>query len=64
MPVLRYFLYVGGALLALLLVFNAVIPASPVDQQNVASATPAEFTKSSDWQDQSLLYLLTGRLRL
>lgn len=42
MPVLRYFLYVGGALLALLLVCNAVIPASPVDQQNVASATVAD----------------------
>lgn len=42
MPVLRYFLYVGGALLALLLVVNSVIPAAPVDQQNVASATVAD----------------------
>ena len=29
MPVLRYFLYVGGALIALLLVCNAVLPQDP-----------------------------------
>ena len=29
MPVLRYFLYVGGALIALLLAFNAVLPQEP-----------------------------------
>jgi len=29
MPVLRYFLYVGGALVALLLVCNAVLPPDP-----------------------------------
>jgi hypothetical protein len=30
MPVLRYFLYVGGALIALLLVCNALLPQEPV----------------------------------
>lgn len=30
MPLLRYFVFVGGALLALLLVCNAVVPAEPV----------------------------------
>jgi hypothetical protein len=29
MPVLRYFVYVGGALLALLLVMNAYLPSTP-----------------------------------
>ena len=31
---------------------------------SLASATPAAFDNSSEWQDQSHLYLLTGRLRL
>jgi hypothetical protein len=42
MPVLRYFLYVGGALLALLLVFNAVLPQAPATNSLTSSAeTPA-----------------------
>jgi hypothetical protein len=42
MPVLRYFLYVGGALLALLLVFNAVLPQAPATNSLISSAeTPA-----------------------
>ena len=42
MPVLRYFLYVGGALLTLLLVFNAVLPQAPATNSLTSSAeTPA-----------------------
>ena len=38
----RYFLYVGGALLALLLVFNAVLPRAPATNGLISSAeTPA-----------------------
>src|SRR3954467_6498247 len=32
MPVLRYFVFVGGALLALLLVCNAVLPQAPLPE--------------------------------
>jgi hypothetical protein len=38
MPLARYFLYVGGALLALLLVLNACLP-SP--EASIAATTPA-----------------------
>jgi hypothetical protein len=42
MPVLRYFLYVGGALLALLLICNTVLPQAPATNGLVSSAdTPA-----------------------
>jgi hypothetical protein len=42
MPVLRYFLYVGGALLALLLICNTVLPQAPATNSLVSSAdTPA-----------------------
>ena len=39
MLVLRYFMYVGGALLALLLLCAAVLPKPPVDDDTVASAS-------------------------
>ena len=39
MPILRYFLYVGGSLLALILVANAALPSSPV---------PAGLTSGTD----------------
>ena len=39
MLVLRYFMYVGGALLALLLVCAAVLPKAPVADGNVASSS-------------------------
>ena len=39
MPILRYFLYVGGALLSLLLVSNAVLPQVPL---------PSNLTSASD----------------
>lgn len=39
MPILRYFLYVGGALLSLLLVSNAVLPQVPL---------PSNLTSGSD----------------
>jgi hypothetical protein len=38
MPILRYFIFVGGALLALLFAANLVVPASPVAEQAVATA--------------------------
>lgn len=38
MPVLRYFVFVGGALLALLLVTNAVLPEPPLHDDLVASS--------------------------
>jgi hypothetical protein len=42
MPVLRYFLYVGGALLALLLVCNVVLPQAPATDGLISGAdTPA-----------------------
>ncbi|MBR0711139.1 hypothetical protein [Bradyrhizobium liaoningense] len=40
MPILRYFMFVGGALLALLFAVNFVVPASPV--------APAVATASND----------------
>ena len=39
MPILRYFLYVGGALLSLLLISNAVMPQMPL---------PSTLTSGSD----------------
>ena len=39
MLVLRYFMYVGGALLGLLLLGAAVLPKAPVDDSTVASAS-------------------------
>lgn len=39
MPLMRYFVFVGGALLALLFAANAWLPASPVT--NAASVAPA-----------------------
>jgi hypothetical protein len=41
MLVLRYFMYVGGALLALLLLCAAVLPKPPADESTVASAADA-----------------------
>lgn len=38
MPVLRYFLFVGGALLALLLVANVVLPPLPADDGITSSS--------------------------
>ena len=41
MPLLRYFVFVGGALVALLLVSNAVLPKLPVAEvTNTASELP------------------------
>jgi len=38
MPVMRYFVFVGGALLALLLIANACLPALPVAESSSSSA--------------------------
>jgi hypothetical protein len=46
MPLARYFLYVGGALLALLLIANACMPSSPVADR--ANSRPATIRIHSD----------------
>ena len=38
MPILRYFFYVGGALLALLFICDAVLPTEPASDTTVAAA--------------------------
>jgi hypothetical protein len=48
MPVLRYFLYVGGALLALLLVCNALLPQEPVINSLVSGADRPAIRIHSD----------------
>jgi hypothetical protein len=48
MPVLRYFLYVGGALLALLLVFNAVLPQAPATNSLISGAETPTIRIHSD----------------
>jgi hypothetical protein len=48
MPVLRYFLYVGGALLALLLVCSAVLPQAPATNSLVSSADAPAIRIHSD----------------
>jgi hypothetical protein len=58
MLVLRYFFYVGGALLALLLLFTTVMPKAPADDGAVASAsdTPAIRIHSvQKWPDRVVL---------
>ena len=39
MPVARYFVFVGGVLLALLLLVNAVLPKPPVEQERAEAST-------------------------
>jgi len=48
MPVLRYFLFVGGALLALLLVINALLPEVPATDSVASSADPPVIRIHSD----------------
>jgi hypothetical protein len=48
MPVLRYFLYVGGALLALLLICNVVLPQAPATNSLVSSAEAPAIRIHSD----------------
>jgi hypothetical protein len=48
MPVLRYFLYVGGALIALLLVCNAVLPQEPATNSLVSGADRPAIRIHSD----------------
>jgi hypothetical protein len=48
MPVLRYFLYVGGALLALLLIFNVVLPQVPATNSLVSGADTPVIRIHSD----------------
>jgi hypothetical protein len=58
MLVLRYFLYVGGALLALLLLCAAVMPTPPAGEGVVASASdsPAIRIRSAQkWPDRVVL---------
>jgi hypothetical protein len=58
MLVLRYFLYVGGGLLALLLLCAAVIPTPPAGDNTVVSAsdTPAiRIHSAQKWPDRVVL---------
>jgi hypothetical protein len=48
MPVLRYFLYVGGALLTLLLAVNALVPQAPATGSTVSSAETPVIRIHSD----------------
>ena len=54
MPVLRYFVFVGGALLALLLVVSACLPTSPVEQRSAASVDRSVIRIQSNhrWPDR------------
>jgi hypothetical protein len=40
MPLLRYFIFVGGSLLALLFVANATLPAEPLQETPTSSDLP------------------------
>ncbi|HET7887661.1 MAG TPA: hypothetical protein VFL62_15665 [Bradyrhizobium sp.] len=51
MPLMRYFVYVGGALLALLLIANACLPAYPVN----------EAIRSADSTDRSVIRIHSDR---
>jgi hypothetical protein len=51
MPLMRYFVYVGGALLALLLIANAFMPALPV----------AEAARSTAEADRSVIRIHSDR---
>jgi hypothetical protein len=48
MPVLRYFLYVGGALIALLLVFNVLLPQEPATNSLISGADRPAIRIRSD----------------
>jgi len=54
MPVARYFLFVGGVLLALLFVLNAVLPKLPVVDRNEAAMDLPAIRIHSDrkWPDR------------
>ena len=45
MPILRYFVFVGGALLALLLAVNLTLPEGPVGQSIVTSSNEAPLIR-------------------
>ncbi|MCP3470633.1 hypothetical protein NLM33_09910 [Bradyrhizobium sp. CCGUVB1N3] len=45
MPILRYFMFVGGALLALLLAVNFVLPEGPIAQSVVTSSNEAPLIR-------------------
>jgi hypothetical protein len=54
MPLLRYFVYVGGALLALLFIVNACLPALPVAQtsQQAADLSVIRIHSNQKWPEQ------------
>ena len=45
MPVMRYFVYVGGALLALLFIVSACLPALPVAQTSSQQASDLSIVR-------------------
>lgn len=54
MPLMRYFVFVGGALLALMLIVNACLPALPMAQNSQATADLSVIRIHSDqkWPDR------------
>src|SRR5437868_15213390 len=57
MPVLRYFLFVGGALLVLLLVAHGLLPEEPATDSVVSSIDPPVIRIHSDrkWPERVVL---------
>lgn len=52
MPLARYFLYVGGVLLALLLISNAVLPNLPVVDETDASLPVIRIHSDRKWPER------------
>jgi hypothetical protein len=54
MPVLRYFVFVGGALLALLLVCNAVLPQAPLPEvvKSASDMPPVRIKSERKWPER------------
>jgi hypothetical protein len=54
MPVLRYFVFVGGALLALLLVCNAVLPQAPLPEtlKSVSDMPSVRIKSERKWPER------------
>src|ERR1700742_3052685 len=58
MPVMRYFVYVGGALLALLFIVSACLPALPVAQTSSQQASDLSIVRihsNQKWPERVVL---------
>jgi hypothetical protein len=52
MPVARYFLYVGGVLLALLFISNAMLPSLPVAEKEAADLPVIRIHSDRKWPER------------